>query len=107
MKRRRDDCGISPLESRSRRSIRSKCPQLIEECFDQILDTTSAIDDPFEQAFFFMVQLPYLQPFDDVNKRVSADCREYPADQKQSLSAFIHRRTAFHLHRGGYSACMS
>ena len=46
-------------------------PQLIEECFDQILDTTSAIDDPFEQAFFFMVQLPYLQTFDDVNKRVS------------------------------------
>jgi hypothetical protein len=31
----------------------------------------AAIQDPFEQAFFFMVQLPYLQPFDDVNKRVS------------------------------------
>ena len=27
--------------------------------------------DPFEQTFFVMVQLPYLQPFDDVNKRVS------------------------------------
>lgn len=46
-------------------------PQLIEECFDQILATASAIADPFEQAFFAMVQLPYLQPFDDVNKRVS------------------------------------
>ena len=46
-------------------------PQLIEECFDQILATASAIVDPFEQAFFIMVQLPYLQPFDDVNKRVS------------------------------------
>ena len=46
-------------------------PQLIEECFDQILATTAAIEDPFEQAFFFMVQSPYLQPFDDVNKRVS------------------------------------
>lgn len=46
-------------------------PQLIEECFDQLLATASAIKDPFEQAFFFMVQLPYLQPFDDVNKRVS------------------------------------
>lgn len=46
-------------------------PQLIEECFDQILATTSAIVDPFEQAFFAMVQIPYLQPFDDVNKRVS------------------------------------
>ncbi|WP_119274951.1 Fic family protein [Taklimakanibacter deserti] len=48
-----------------------EAPQLIEECFDQILKTASAIGDPFEQAFFVMVQLPYLQPFDDVNKRVS------------------------------------
>ena len=46
-------------------------PQLIEECFDQILATVAAIKDPFEQSFFLMVQLPYLQPFDDVNKRVS------------------------------------
>jgi Fic family protein len=46
-------------------------PQLIEECFDQILATTAAVEDPFEQSFFFMVQMPYLQPFDDVNKRVS------------------------------------
>ena len=46
-------------------------PQLIEECFDQILATAAAIRDPFEQAFFLMVQLPYLQPFDDVNKRVA------------------------------------
>lgn len=46
-------------------------PQLIEEYFDQILATAAAIRDPFEQALFIMVQLPYLQPFDDVNKRVS------------------------------------
>ena len=46
-------------------------PQLIEECFEQILTKASLIEDPFEQALFAMVQLPYLQPFDDVNKRVS------------------------------------
>lgn len=46
-------------------------PQLIEEAFQQILDTAAAIRDPYEQAFFIMVQLPYLQPFEDVNKRVS------------------------------------
>jgi hypothetical protein len=46
-------------------------PQLIEECFQQILDTATAIADPFEQSFFVMVHLPYLQPFEDVNKRVS------------------------------------
>ena len=46
-------------------------PQLIDECFRQILATASEIIDPFEQAFFVMVHLPYLQPFEDVNKRVS------------------------------------
>ena len=46
-------------------------PQVIEECFDQLLATAAGIPDPFEQAFFSMVYLPYLQPFDDVNKRVS------------------------------------
>jgi Fic family protein len=46
-------------------------PQLVAECFDQILATATAVSDPFEQALFVMAQLPYLQPFDDVNKRVS------------------------------------
>ena len=46
-------------------------PQRIEAHFDQVLASTSAIVDPFEQAFFALAQLPYLQPFDDVNKRVS------------------------------------
>lgn len=46
-------------------------PQLVEECFMEILAKAAAIGDPFEQAFFAMAQLPYLQPFEDVNKRVS------------------------------------
>lgn len=44
---------------------------LIDEYFDKILIRAHAIQNPFEQVFFSMVQLPYLQPFDDVNKRVS------------------------------------
>jgi Fic family protein len=46
-------------------------PQLIKEYFDRVIDTAAKIVDPFEQAFFSMVHLPYLQPFEDVNKRVS------------------------------------
>ena len=46
-------------------------PQLIDECFGQVLDKAAAIPDPFEQAFFALAHLPYLQPFLDVNKRVS------------------------------------
>lgn len=44
---------------------------LIRECFGGVLQKANAIEDPFEQAFFAMVHLPYLQPFDDVNKRTS------------------------------------
>ena len=46
-------------------------PQIVEECFDQLLTKAAAINDPFEQAFFVLAQLPYLQPFLDVNKRVA------------------------------------
>jgi hypothetical protein len=46
-------------------------PQKLEELFDLMLRTARAIPDPFEQAFFMMVHLPYLQPFYDVNKRTS------------------------------------
>lgn len=57
-------------------------PQRIEECFDQVLDTAAAIRDPFEQAFFAMVHLPYLQPFEDVNKRVSRLAANIPLIQR-------------------------
>ncbi|MFL5382791.1 MAG: Fic family protein [Longimicrobiaceae bacterium] len=46
-------------------------PQKVEEQFDRILEKAGRIPDPFEQAFFVMVHLPYLQPFIDVNKRTS------------------------------------
>lgn len=46
-------------------------PQQLEECFHLILRKADAIRDPFEQALFIMVHIPYLQPFEDVNKRVS------------------------------------
>lgn len=60
-----------PVEIFSTVYVPQAIPQLIEECFDQIIDTAHAIKDPFEQAFFLIVHLPYLQPFEDVNKRVS------------------------------------
>ena len=46
-------------------------PAQVEECFNRVLATAHVIEDPFEQALFCLVQLPYLQAFDDVNKRVS------------------------------------
>lgn len=46
-------------------------PQRLDELFRIILSMAQEIGDPFEQSFFVMVHLPYLQPFEDVNKRVS------------------------------------
>lgn len=46
-------------------------PQQIELYFDRMLEKAEAVTDPFEQSFFIMVHLPHLQPFVDVNKRVS------------------------------------
>lgn len=46
-------------------------PQQIEDALEAVLDKASQIADPFEQSFFMMVHLPYLQPFADINKRTS------------------------------------
>lgn len=46
-------------------------PQRLEELLGITLNMAAEIRDPVEQAFFLMVHLPYLQPFEDVNKRVS------------------------------------
>ena len=46
-------------------------PQQIEDALEVLLGKANQIRDPFEQSFFMMVQLPYLQPFADINKRTS------------------------------------
>ncbi len=45
--------------------------QQIEDALDAMLAKAWQISDPFEQSFFMMVHLPYLQPFADINKRTS------------------------------------
>lgn len=56
-------------------------PQLIEEMFENILTKAAAITNPHEQALFAMVQFPYLQPFEDVNKRVSRLAANIPLNR--------------------------
>ncbi len=46
-------------------------PQQIEDALNALLVKADQIRDPFEQSFFMMVHLPYLQPFADINKRTS------------------------------------
>ncbi len=51
----------APLEGRER----------LTRLLDAVLATARAIADPFEQGFFLLVHISYLQPFIDVNKRTA------------------------------------
>lgn len=46
-------------------------PHLLKECFDLFIEKLNLIKEPFEQSFFSIVQLSYLQAFEDVNKRTA------------------------------------
>lgn len=50
----------------------------IEEEFDILIQKAAAISDPFEQSFFLLVHIPYLQAFDDINKRTSRIASNVP-----------------------------
>jgi hypothetical protein len=71
-----------PVEISGSTYVPTAIPQLIEEMFDVFLTRASAIEDPFEQSFFAMVHLPYLQPFVDVNKRTSRLAANIPLIKK-------------------------
>lgn len=43
-----------------------------------IVNTAAKINDPFEQSFFLLVHIAYLQPFIDVNKRTARLCCNIP-----------------------------
>ena len=46
-------------------------PSQIDETLELLLTKVAQITDPFEQSFFVMVHIPYVQPFADINKRTS------------------------------------
>lgn len=46
-------------------------PHVLKELLELILLKARKIEDPFEQSFFLLVHLSYLQAFEDVNKRTS------------------------------------
>jgi DNA-binding transcriptional ArsR family regulator/fido (protein-threonine AMPylation protein) len=49
----------------------TQVPSLLEEMFGQVLDKARQIKNPIEAAFFLWINLAYLQPFEDGNKRTS------------------------------------
>lgn len=53
-------------------------PSQLDEALTLLLEKASKIIDPFEQSFFVMVHIPYLQPFADINKRTSRVAANLP-----------------------------
>jgi Fic family protein len=51
--------------------VPTQTPAVLEEMFGRIVSTARYIKNPIEAAFFLWVNLAYLQPFEDGNKRVS------------------------------------
>lgn len=51
--------------------VPTQVPALLEEMFASIIDKARLIKNPVEAAFFLWVNLAYLQPFEDGNKRTS------------------------------------
>ena len=63
--------------------VPTSIPTLIEECFEVILEKARHIEDPFEQAIFLLVQLPYLQPFEGDSRPVSRLAANIPLLRKK------------------------
>ena len=51
--------------------VPSQVPAVLMEMFERIISTAQHIKNPLEASFFLWVNLAYLQPFEDGNKRVS------------------------------------
>jgi len=53
-------------------------PILIQKQLTRICNIAAMIENPYEQSFFLLVHLAYLQAFTDVNKRTSRLCANIP-----------------------------
>jgi Fic family protein len=51
--------------------VPTQVPQLLREMFELVVHKAQQVKNPVEAAFFLWVNLAYLQPFEDGNKRVS------------------------------------
>ncbi len=57
-------------------------PHVLKECFQVFIEKLNLIKDSFEQSFFALVQLSYMQAFEDVNKRTARLVANIPLIKK-------------------------
>jgi hypothetical protein len=58
--------------------VPTQVPSLLEEMLGHIVEKARNIRNPVEAAFFLWVNIAYLQPFEDGNKRTSRLCANLP-----------------------------
>lgn len=58
--------------------VPTQVPSLLEEMLEHVVNKARSIRNPVEAAFFLWVNLAYLQPFEDGNKRTSRLCANLP-----------------------------
>lgn len=58
--------------------VPTQVPNLLEEMLGIVVDKARQIKNPVEAAFFLWVNIAYLQPFEDGNKRTSRLCANLP-----------------------------
>lgn len=72
-----DDCKYMPPDN----------PHQLKDIFDEFCCKANAITNPYEQSFFAMVFIAYIQPFQDGNKRTSRIAMNIPL-VKNALAPF-------------------
>lgn len=58
--------------------VPTQMPSLLEEMLGLVVEKARLIKNPVEAAFFLWLQVAYLQPFEDGNKRTSRLCANLP-----------------------------
>jgi fido (protein-threonine AMPylation protein) len=58
--------------------VPTQMPSLLEEMLGLVVEKAKLIKNPIEAAFFLWLQVAYLQPFEDGNKRTSRLCANLP-----------------------------
>jgi Fic family protein len=59
------------VEIRDSAYIPNDIPAVIAQEFTKLMTKAAEITCPYEQSFFLLVHIPYLQPFEDCNKRTA------------------------------------
>lgn len=64
-------------------------PRRLEFQLRKIADKAELIEDPFEQSFFLLIHVSYLQAFADVNKRTARLCSNISLITKNLVPLFL------------------